>query len=362
MDPLRETDRAFVFNGVVVDEGSRRVAIKILKERWSRDEKFMKAYLRQVEASALLPPHETLVPTLEFDYVAQRFFVVTEFQQDHIDCETIFMERKRLSYRTVLTAAKDVLTALAFAFKEGLRHRHLHPDDVLVHPASGRARILHFSTPPSHSSRRVSERRNFGVGADLLLAGILMYRLFRFEHPSLLRGGDSSQLLADEIVEYADGMLSPPLSEEERIGMKRLFVGLTSRDMNSRLKTYDEALARLDELLALDEETRHAEEKRRKERSRRIGLLQTAFDTVAALKGELSADTGTEGAGTHGGDAAPNSILDREEKRALLASSERSDGGRPNAAPRFEANSITLLLTAGILISAIWLVYLLFSY
>ncbi len=119
----------------------RNVALKILHEHFSEDDDYVARFRHEARAAAQLS-HPGIVTVIDRGEEDGRQFIVFEF----VEGETLkdLVERGGpLPVRRVLEVALEVGRALAFAHQQGLIHRDVKPQNVLVN-GDGRAKVTDF--------------------------------------------------------------------------------------------------------------------------------------------------------------------------------------------------------------------------
>ena len=119
----------------------RNVALKILHEHFSEDDDYVARFRHEARAAAQLS-HPGIVTVIDRGEADGRQFIVFEF----VEGETLkdLVERGGpLPVRRVLEVGLQVARALAFAHQQGLIHRDVKPQNVLVN-GDGRAKVTDF--------------------------------------------------------------------------------------------------------------------------------------------------------------------------------------------------------------------------
>jgi len=119
----------------------RHVAIKILHQQYGEDDDHAERFRREARAVAQLS-HPNIVTVIDRGEQDGRHFIVFEF----IDGETLkdVVERGGpLPVRRTLELGLEVARALAFAHEQGLVHRDVKPQNVLLN-GDGRAKVTDF--------------------------------------------------------------------------------------------------------------------------------------------------------------------------------------------------------------------------
>jgi len=119
----------------------RDVALKILHEHFSEDDDYVQRFRREARAAARLS-HPGIVTVIDRGEEDGRQFIVFEF----VDGETLkdLIERGGpMPVRRSLELGLEIGRALAFAHQQGLVHRDVKPQNVLLN-GDGRAKVTDF--------------------------------------------------------------------------------------------------------------------------------------------------------------------------------------------------------------------------
>ena len=119
----------------------RDVALKILHEHFSEDDDYVERFRREARAAAQLS-HPGIVTVIDRGEEAGRQFIVFEF----VDGETLkeLVDRGGpMPVRRALELGLEIGRALAFAHQQGLVHRDVKPQNVLLN-GDGRAQVTDF--------------------------------------------------------------------------------------------------------------------------------------------------------------------------------------------------------------------------
>ena len=119
----------------------RDVALKILHEHFSEDDDYVERFRREARAAAQLS-HPGIVTVIDRGEEDGRQFIVFEF----VDGETLkdLVERGGpMPVRRALELGLEIGRALAFAHQQGLVHRDVKPQNVLLN-GDGRAQVTDF--------------------------------------------------------------------------------------------------------------------------------------------------------------------------------------------------------------------------
>jgi eukaryotic-like serine/threonine-protein kinase len=119
----------------------RSVALKILHEQYTRDEDYVERFRREARSVAQLT-HPNIVTVIDRGEQDGRQFIVFEY----VDGENLkeLLEREgQLTPREAIDLALQVARGLDFAHSQGLVHRDVKPQNVLL-DADGRAKVTDF--------------------------------------------------------------------------------------------------------------------------------------------------------------------------------------------------------------------------
>jgi YVTN family beta-propeller protein len=108
----------------------RRVALKLLAERYSDDEAFRERLLRESRVAASLD-HPNVVPVYEAGEVDERLFIAMRYVEGS-DLEALLRSDGPLEASRALAIAAQVADALDAAHARGLVHRDVKPSNVLL--------------------------------------------------------------------------------------------------------------------------------------------------------------------------------------------------------------------------------------
>ena len=118
----------------------RRVAIKVLHEHYSRDEDYVERFRREARSAAKLS-HPNIVTVIDRGEADGRQFIVFEYV-DGENLKQLVGSKGRLPVREALELGIQIGRALAFAHTQGLVHRDVKPQNVLL--AGGDAKVTDF--------------------------------------------------------------------------------------------------------------------------------------------------------------------------------------------------------------------------
>src|ERR687887_1560275 len=120
----------------------RRVALKVLHPHFTEDEQYVERFRREARAVASLS-HPNIVTILDRGEDEGRQFIVFELVEGRTLAEVLRDEGGRLPVRHALEIAIQVARGLGFAHEQGLVHRDVKPQNVILN-GDGRAKVTDF--------------------------------------------------------------------------------------------------------------------------------------------------------------------------------------------------------------------------
>ncbi len=119
----------------------RRVAIKILHERFSDDDEYIQRFRYEARAVAQLT-HPNIVTVIDRGEDAGRQYIVFEFVEGE-NLKELIVRSSPLPIRQAVELAVAVADGLAFAHEHGLVHRDVKPQNVLLNE-NGSIKVTDF--------------------------------------------------------------------------------------------------------------------------------------------------------------------------------------------------------------------------
>jgi eukaryotic-like serine/threonine-protein kinase len=116
----------------------RPVALKILHEQFGRDDDYVERFRREARAVAQLT-HPNIVTVIDRGEQDGRQFIVFEYI-DGLNLKELIEQEGTLSPSAAIELALQVARGLAFAHEQGLVHRDVKPQNVII-DSDGRAKV-----------------------------------------------------------------------------------------------------------------------------------------------------------------------------------------------------------------------------
>ncbi|TML30687.1 MAG: serine/threonine protein kinase, partial [Actinobacteria bacterium] len=119
----------------------RHVALKILHEQYNADDDFVERFKREARSVVQLQ-HPNIVTVIDRGDEDGRQFIVFEYIEGENLKEHV-VRKGRLDVREALEIAVEVARGLAFAHEQGLIHRDVKPQNILLN-GDRRAKVTDF--------------------------------------------------------------------------------------------------------------------------------------------------------------------------------------------------------------------------
>src|SRR6266511_213524 len=154
---------------------NRKVAIKLLPERYTQDPERLRRFEQEAQAASALN-HPNIITIFEIGEAEGRHFISTEY----IEGATLRrrMAGAKLAVGEALDIASQVVSALTAAHAAGIVHRDIKPENIMIRP-DGYVKILDFglaklterpSAPNSTGAYQLAEDESeVPTTADLIL-------------------------------------------------------------------------------------------------------------------------------------------------------------------------------------------------
>jgi eukaryotic-like serine/threonine-protein kinase len=119
----------------------RNVALKVLHQQYNEDDDFVERFKREARSAAQLQ-HPNIVTVIDRGEEGGRQYIVFEFI-DGENLKELVVRKGRLEVREALELALEIARGLAFAHENGLVHRDVKPQNVLLN-GDGGAKVTDF--------------------------------------------------------------------------------------------------------------------------------------------------------------------------------------------------------------------------
>ena len=177
-------------------ELGRKVAIKMLHDRYANDTQFVERFRREATHAAGLS-HPNVVSIFDRGEAGGSYFIVMEYVEGRTLKELI-VTRGPCPVPVAISYVRQVLAALRYAHRNGIVHRDIKPHNVLV-DHEGRVKVADFGIARAGSSQMTEAGSIIGTAqylspeqargapvdesSDLYSTGILLFELLTGKVP-----------------------------------------------------------------------------------------------------------------------------------------------------------------------------------
>ena len=131
---------SLVYRAVDIRTG-HSVAVKILKSEYNSDKEFLERFQREAQAASLMS-HHNIVNLLDVGKEGEFRYLVLEYVSGNT-LKDIIRQRGRLNAAVAIQITVRILSALQHAHDNGIIHRDIKPQNVLVH-SDGHVKVADF--------------------------------------------------------------------------------------------------------------------------------------------------------------------------------------------------------------------------
>ena len=176
---------------------NRSVAIKILKPEYNEDQEFCQRFQREADAISQMT-HHNIVNLLDVGIEDGHRYLVMEYVQGKTLKEVI-REKGKMSPEVTAQIAIRILAALKHAHQNGIIHRDIKPQNILVHD-DGHIKVADFGIATKMDSETLAKTDNVmgsvhyispeqasgkevGTAGDIYSVGVVMYEMLTGKVP-----------------------------------------------------------------------------------------------------------------------------------------------------------------------------------
>ncbi len=243
---------------------NRRLAVKVLRERYARDVKSRQRFLREARSAGGLS-HPNIVTVFDVGQFEGLPYMVMERLQGE-SLEEFLAAGNSLDARQVIEIGIQLASALHYAHERGVIHRDVKPSNIYFNPESGLIKLVDFGI--AAIDRRIREGKaaddDIIVGtprymapeqlqgdppdhrSDLYSMGIVLYRLLSGTLPF---NGEPLSVLIRQVVNEPPPRLIPE-HDKTPVELIELVSRLTAKQPGARYSDGAQVLEELQEIRA----------------------------------------------------------------------------------------------------------------
>jgi eukaryotic-like serine/threonine-protein kinase len=244
----------------------RRVAIKILNDRYANDDLFIERFRREAKSAAGLS-HPNIVSIYDRGEAEGTYYIAMEVIEGR-SLKELILTRGALPVDTAIGYAKQLLEALRFAHRHGIIHRDIKPHNVLVsadqHVKANepRLKVTDFGIARHGASQMTEAGSIMGTAqylspeqargapvtaaSDLYSAGVVLYEMLTGKVPFT---GDSAIEIA---MKHVNELPQPPSTLRPEIPpqLDQIVLRALAKEPEDRYQTAEEFIEDLERVEA----------------------------------------------------------------------------------------------------------------
>lgn len=229
----------------------RDVAIKVLREDYSRDPAFRERFRQEAKAAANLS-HSNIVTVYDFGFDEDHLFIVMEYVPG-TDLNTLIKQKGRYSIEEGIPLIIQACKGLGYAHRAGLVHCDIKPHNFLVTPDK-RLKVTDFGIARALASIHPDEEAEVVWGSpqyfapeqaagnapspasDVYSLGVIMYQMFTGQLP--FTGENAAELAKEHRYKNA----KPPIQLNPEIppALNEIMLKVLSKEPSARYRTADQ--------------------------------------------------------------------------------------------------------------------------
>ena len=239
---------------------NRKVALKVLSQRLSSDEEFIKRFQREAQVIAALN-HPNIVNILSCGKDQGLYYFAMEYVNGK-DLGQILQEKTSIPVEQALSITSQVASALGEAGGRGVVHRDIKPSNIMI-DEMGRAKVTDFGVAhlensdakltrtglflgtPEYASPEQATGRPLDVRSDIYSLGAVLYRMLSGKPPVT---GESPLAVVTKIATEPVTPISQ-LNSSVPKPVCELIEKMMAKEPNERFQTPKEILVAIDDCI-----------------------------------------------------------------------------------------------------------------
>ncbi|HEY7851046.1 MAG TPA: protein kinase, partial [Ktedonobacterales bacterium] len=253
-EPIGRGGMATIFKAVDEQMMDRLVAVKVLREVYSNDPKFVTRFQREARAASALQ-HPNIVQVFDYGQSADSYYIVMEYI-DGMDLRRYLKRRGgTLPIERGVEIARLVSLGLGAAHRRGIVHRDVKPQNIMVND-DGLVKLTDFGIASMYKDADAERLTTTGMtlgtvqyyapeqaqgemvrpAADVYALGIVMYEMLTGQTPF---DGDTPVAVAMKHIQEEP---EPPSAINRSIPptLERIILKCLSKDPSQRYRDGDE--------------------------------------------------------------------------------------------------------------------------
>jgi serine/threonine protein kinase len=229
----------------------RTVAIKLLREDFSKDESFRERFRQEAKAAASLS-HPNIVTIYDFGFDDQQIFIVMEYVPG-TDLKTILTSRGSLSIEEALHLIIQACAGVGYAHRVGLVHLDVKPHNMIVTPDQ-RLKVTDFGIARALASIHQQEENQVVWGSpqyfspeqaaghsptpasDVYSLGIVLYEMLTGRLPFIANSAAELSHMHRKLAPTPPSQLNPLIPPV----LEQACLKVLSKEPSSRYRTADQ--------------------------------------------------------------------------------------------------------------------------
>ncbi|HEX9038933.1 MAG TPA: protein kinase [Ktedonobacterales bacterium] len=261
-EPIGRGGMATIYRATDEHMMDRPVAVKVLREVYSSDPKFVTRFQREARAASALQ-HPNIVQVFDYGQSGDAYYIVMEFI-DGMDLRRYLKRRGVLPIERGVQIARDVALGLGAAHRRGIVHRDVKPQNIMLND-EGVVKLTDFGIASMYKDADAERLTTTGMtlgtvqyyapeqaqgeivrpSADIYALGIVMYEMLTGQTPF---DGDTPVAVA---MKHIQEIPEPPSALNPRIppALERIIMRCLEKDPQARFRDGDTLAAALDNFL-----------------------------------------------------------------------------------------------------------------
>jgi serine/threonine-protein kinase len=262
---------ATIYRAVDEHMMERPVAVKVLREVYSSDPKFVTRFQREARAASALQ-HPNIVQVFDYGQSGDSYYIVMEYI-DGMDLRRYLKRAGVLPIERGVRIARDVSLGLGAAHKRGIVHRDVKPQNIMLNE-DGLVKLTDFGIASMYKDADAERLTTTGMtlgtvqyyapeqaqgeivrpSADIYALGIVMYEMLTGQTPF---DGDTPVAVAMKHIQEAP---QPPSELNPRIppNLERIILRCLAKEPQARYRDGEDLAAALDAFLRAPSSGRRA--------------------------------------------------------------------------------------------------------